>query len=40
MSLQPLGALVPVVLIAVLTVGSNLITEGVALASATGGDAP
>jgi peptide/nickel transport system permease protein len=39
MSLQPLGALVPVFLIAVLTVASNLITEGVALASATGGEA-
>jgi peptide/nickel transport system permease protein len=38
-SLQPLGALAPVLLIAILTVGANLVTEGIALASATGGDA-
>jgi peptide/nickel transport system permease protein len=37
--LAPFAALAPVTCIAVLTVGTNLVTEGMAIASATGGDA-
>ncbi|MGY1746522.1 ABC transporter permease [Blastococcus sp. SYSU D00695] len=37
--LAPFAALAPVICIAILTVGTNLVTEGVAEASATGGNA-
>jgi peptide/nickel transport system permease protein len=38
LSLAPFAALAPVICIAILTVGTNLVTEGVAVASATGGN--